>query len=641
MRTFIKRFFLLLPITSLLSLHALSPYFGIRSQGLNGARDLAGEANFINLDKECTYGTVWGLFEYTHSFRPNVITNCLFGSDVIQESCSCDPAIVISGSQTANRAPTDWLADYFGLPTDFKSVVTFRPIVQNFIIDLNFYIGLDEWCKGLYFQVNAPITHTKWDLDYNETVSLIGNNPSFPGYYGEAQVGIANLLSNFTEFATGDFVPTFSSATGTSVGFDNLANAKMRQGPVVKTGLADLRFMLGWNIATQNLHAGFNIRFAAPAGSKPEGEFLFEPTVGNGHHWEFGGGISTHYTFWRSEDDEDHLGIYLDADITHLFKARQHRTFDLKNKPNSRYMLAEKLTTVTQPVPPATTPLLLANPPFPNIAFANEFSPVANLTTMDVDVSMAAQGEIIAMLNYTRGAFSLDVGYNLWAISCEKISQAGCPSPLDDGATWALKGDAFVIGFEDDSATTALFAPVRLAATESLATINAGTNFPAAGTTNPATIIEGVANPNIDSPMLAVANDGNLVGFAPQPIGSTLAAPFAPQVNPQTHSSLDPVFLSIADVDFAGNKGLSNKIFMHLSYTWLERDEWTPYLGIGAEGEFGSSSCNTSCNTSCSTANSCDMSSTSSLCSSSPSCTSCSNCTLSQWGVWIKGGVTF
>ena len=34
------------------------------------------------------------------------------------------------------------------------------------------------------------------------------------------------------------------------------------------------------------------------------GNYLFEPIVGNGHHWELGGGMNMWWTWWRSCDED-------------------------------------------------------------------------------------------------------------------------------------------------------------------------------------------------------------------------------------------------------------------------------------------------------------------------------------------------
>lgn len=608
-------------------IYCLAPYYSIRSQGVNAARELAGWSNKVNLCKDDIYGTVSAALEYTRSFKPHNITRCLFGPDIVSDICTCDSAIVISGSQTTDRGPADWLADYFGLPNDFKSIVAFKPRIQNFIADLDFYIGFDRWVPGLYFRLDFPITHTKWFMDMHETVSLTGSNAAPAGYYSGGSSPTTNLLSNFTEFITAAQTPTFNQTPVLTTpptsfpasAFDPLQFAKISPCPINKAGIAEIRAALGWNWCCRNYHVGFNVRTAAPTGTKPKGVFLFEPIVGNGHHWELGAGITAHWDFWMCEDENRHAGLYFDVNITHLFKTKQRRTFDLKNKPNSRYMLAEKIG-------PSQLNPQLANPPFPAVQFQNEFSPVANLTTFNVNVSVAAQADLVLMLNYTDDYWSFDLGYNFWGRSCEKISSphllttscnTSCPStaPVATFAenSWALKGDAFVIGFDPVGALPAgPVVPVSLAATENNATIHAGTNFPSSGTAAPAVITLAQTNPSIDNPLQAVANDGNTL----------LSQPFS---SPFTHSSNPPLYISCTAIDFSGTRGTSNKLFTHVNYSWFDNCiNWVPYFGIGAEVEFGNSGCKTKCNTS----NNC-------------SSNSCCNCSLSQWGLWVKAGVSF
>lgn len=649
MRNRMKKLVCLILSASILQLNGLSPFITTRSQGENAARDIVGLTNFINLGEKCNpYGTFYGTLEYTRSSKSRSLAECLFGTDIVSAPCTCDPSIVISGSQTTGRAATDWLADNFGLPTDFKSVVSFRPLIQNVVLDLGFYVGFDEWIEGLYFRANAPITHTKWDMRMFENISKQGSNPDVPGYYSPS--GNSNLLHSFTDFISGSNVPTLNDLTVANQAgeisiypggiFDPLLSAKISPSALVCAGLAEFRAALGWNWACEDYHVGFNLRFAAPTGTKPKGVFAFEPTVGNGYHWQVGVGLSGHYDFWVSCDGDAHAGIFVDANITHLFNARQKRTFDLKNKPNSRYMLAQKINATQS----SAYTDRLNPPPTPVLEFQNEFSPVANLTTFTVDVSIPVQGDLVIMLNYTSNNWSFDLGYNYWAIGCEKIKRACSTSPFKCSKkcpptptsipfaenTWALKGDAAVIGFDPSSPTPPFtFVPVRLAATENSATIHAGTNFPAAGTTDLTVIAAAEANPNIDNIQPAVASASGL------PVRSQ---PTSPLATPQTNSSNPPIFIKATDVDIVGNQGSSNKLFAHFNYMWLERDCWTPYLGFGAEVEWGSSG---KCGTSCNTNNTTTTSTTNCNTSCKTTCNPCFKCSVSQWGVWLKGGVAF
>lgn len=147
--------------------------------------------------------------------------------------------------------------------------------------------------------------------------------------------------------------------------------------------------------------------------------------------------------------------------------------------------------------------------------------------------------------------------------------------------------------------------PIALAATQSKATIHAGVNN---FVTN---IITRQNTLNIDNPE-----------------DSTNAFDAVSAVLPQRTSN-PIVGITCNDLNFAGTRALTHKIFTHLSYTWHDACDWTPYLGIGCEVEFsGCSSCSATCSKSCS--------------SSGDACgQSCFCCVPSQWGVWVKGGLSF
>jgi len=127
-----------------------------------------------------------------------------------------------------------------------------------------------------------------------------------------------------------------------------------------------------------------------------------------------------------------------------MFKTRQCRTFDLVDKPLSRYMLAMQFTTDVEYL---TTGSDISVSTAPSAQFNNLFTPVANITTIAVDASYAAQGEAILKFAYTRCNFQSDLGYDFWGRSCAKIiKRCQClPYPFTDNV-WGPKGDAFVYG---------------------------------------------------------------------------------------------------------------------------------------------------------------------------------------------------
>jgi len=658
--------------SSCLSL-AVAPYISIRSQSENAAREIVGAGwnTQINLFGQCdTYGNLSITPEYGRSFRPCRIAECLFGSfggcyncnDSCNTFCnttcnpcdnSCNPCnfncnskcddsyrIGISGSQVENRGNCDWLADNFGLPTDYQSFVTFKPEIDTFLVDFNMYFGLDKYVEGLYVRVHAPVVYTRWDLNMCECVQAKGVNNHLPGYFdptlevsGTTTIGIfrENLVKDFTSFIQG-----CGTISDTDITFNPLCNAKMDRCYRKKSGLSDIQVALGWNfLLDECYHAGFNIRGAMPTGTRPHGEYLFEPTIGNGKHWELGVGFSGHWNFWTSCNECWTWAAFCDVNVTHLFATQQCRTFDLKCKPLSRYMLAGKYDTPVRN-------LKYGSPGEPEGAPSKQFkgiyTPVANLTTMSVDVSSAAQADMVLMLQGVwNNKWSFDLGYNFWARSCEKIDPiCGCCNGFEDNA-WGLKGDAFMYGFEKD--TPIVFDDgTPLSATQSKATICKGTNTGNVDE-NPWFQNSGVDNrkPSLDSDATA------LLTFDPAQ-GTASAV--------QVYTSVEPMLINFCDIDINGarTKGLTHKLFANIDYTWCEcecSERWTPYLGVGFEVEFAHRNdceddccgnvcnpCATSCGP-CSSPCGCEYE-----CCCSNDC-GCNYCAINQWGIWLKMGAAF
>lgn len=230
-----------------------------------------------------------------------------------------------------------------------------------------------------------------------------------------------------------------------------------------------------------------------------------------------------------------------------------------------------------------------------------------------------------------------------------------CNNFIDN--TWALKGNAFTFGFPLN--TNLIGAGVQqpgvpLSATQSNATIFAGTdNYPTMVSNDQ--IYNWNQNINIDNSVAAYTASKNQLQT--HTIGTT--SPI--NVFDQVATSLNPVTITSKDLDLSGarNSGISHKIFTH--FEWLAKDycPWTPYVGAGFEIEFGQhsptcfagqnscGSCNTGCNlnkaiSSTDYSANCASNQCSSSCCQKNCCTnSCTNCSLSQWGIWIKGGFSY
>ncbi len=567
------------------------------SQSINAARELAGWENQVNIYTENgTHGSIAINPEFTLSFRADRIAQCFFGDAIID----CKNTFTVSGSQT-ERADSHWLADYFGLPTDFASYVSFCPRISNAIFDIDLFVGFTKFIPGLYFRVHAPLVHTSWKLGMCETLITTGSNAHEPGYFNESGIPRSQLVDNFTQFITGQDAPK-----GTELTFHKLEHAKMSYNSEGLTNLSDIQLAICWNVLhNKRYHLGGNIRISIPTGNCITGTLLFEPIVGNTHHWELGGGLSTHIIVWEDEETQEHFGLYLDLNITHMFSTIQHRSFDLCTKHNSRYMLAQRMGS---DIEYNLRGVVDGERITPTFQYKKEVTPVANLTTLPIQVEIGVQADLALLLNYTAKQNSFSIGYGFWGRSCEKIQF--CTPTSFDTAQWALKGDAHVFGFENNASQTA----IPLSATQSEATIHRGLNFPKSGAVTNAEIATGKTNPNIDNPALAVSDsesDGSFVSVQSEVGGSN-----------QINSSIQPILLTTADIDIdsARTKGIAHKIFSHYSRTLVIKS-FLPYLGFGAEIEFGPQAY-------CPKA----------ICLKEPECV---NTAISFWGIWIKGGVAF
>lgn len=627
-RSLIFIFFIFLYSTAT-QIYTLAPYISFRSQGRNKANQMVGSVGHIHLcDKDDWWTSAWTFLGYMQTFRNHEIARCIFGHDLLCDENEKPSIILIQGSQVPNRNPHAWLADYFYLPIDFNGSFQVNPSIKNIILDLDVYIGLDRWWHGLYAWVYGPLCHTRWDLNFKEQTSFAGITDYPAGYFTPNAVPRAELLPNFTAYASGRTLGPISGII-----FHPLQFSKLPRCSHAHTGFAELRAECGWNwLLTECGHIGINVQAAAPTGTKPDPTYLFHPIVGNGGHWELGGGISAHYLFYTNELHNCQFGFYLDANLTHLFGIRQLRTFDLCNKPNSRYMLLELVERPIENNLSGSTQsniINMDNPIVnPNSQFMREFTPLANLSTDFVKVSAGVQADIVALFNYTQCGFSFDVGYNFWALSCERIEcpesgnmrcDAGSLCTSAQESRWALKGDARVFGYMIEAGINLpAGAPVALSGTESAADIHNGTN---SLVTDPAAANDPFRkNYGVDTPRFAYGDaSNNALVFSPTNLLLT----------DQIKTTIVPQFVSCTMINFQRNRGISHKIFTHLSYTYEHC--FHPFFGFGGSAEFGSNK----------HPRERMQPQMGTLPNFNTRCSECLTCSLSQWSVWIKGGITF
>ncbi len=543
---------------------------------------------------EAWYATFAVTPEYISSRHSRNITECLFGPDLIT-NCDRRPGrtIFVQGSAVSQRNSHAWLADYFYLPRDYNSVISFKPHIRNVLVNFDFYLGLDSWIKNGYIRIYSPFVHTSWNLDLDEVIENSGELGYPMGYFAPTEIPRDKLLKNFAQYAAGCSIESIDNIL-----FDPLGAGRMLTESEQKNGMSSIRVEFGNNLLnTSDYRIGLNIQAALSTGTKVPACNLFGPQLGN-TFWELGAGFNAFYHLYRSEDEDMHFMISADGNLTHLFKKKEQRTFDLKGKPNSRYMLAERMTT-------SITGNLQNNAgTAPDAQFANQYAPVANLTVQDVRVNCRLQADLVLMCTFAWYGLNWDFGYQYWCRTGEHIHPDTDRPSLLNAQRWALKGDARTYGFVNDAMGDDNNMPIALSATQSNATINTGA--------------EKQVNLELNNNSQANAPTAAFGGSGPSQLKVNITN--ATQIN----TSFQPVLLKPDDIEYrAGIHSSSNKLFSYVGYAF-DCNCFTPYIGVGGFIEFGSNDDRQVLNN-----------------DEEKKCATTLQCSISQWAAFLKVGCSF
>lgn len=455
-------------------------FYSPRSQSTDAARLIVGWHPYINKCGEKLYGAFTAAPSYGGMTRSRRSAQVLFSTNQIN----------VTGSQVENRTENDFLADYFGLSPSFYSNVTLHPSIRTFLVDFAGYLGWGNW----YFEMRAPAVRTRWNIDIEELIDNDGSDTLFPADYMDVDA-VAEPVSSFKQAMRG-------GATWGQV------SQGMKYGtfgcPQTTHALSDLQMAFGYNLVNNATgFAGFNLRASAPTGTRPNSTVLFEPIVGNGHHWELGVGFSGKAVLWERDGIQD-FSFFSDINYTYLFKAKQRRPFDFTvNGMCSRYMLVKEFDGAGN--------------------YTGVCQPAINFTTLDCDVWNDLELDIVFLLAYSSPHWIVDLGYEGWIRSHEKISLLEC-----------IPENRY--GFKGIQDVTDIFGNL-IGTTQSSATIN-GNDFADQAA---------VADP---TPIFIKTSDLNI---------SSAASPLV----------------------------MTHKLFGNISYAWADSFKRAiPFLGVGGDIEF-------------------------------------------------------
>ncbi|KKP35387.1 MAG: hypothetical protein UR26_C0005G0001 [candidate division TM6 bacterium GW2011_GWF2_32_72] len=456
-------------------------FFKIRSQANNTAKRLCGWQKCINrFDKkeDKKFYTTFNLSaEYAESTHSKKIANYLFNTNSIEFVGSRHDDFKDNNSQV--------MAENFGLSEYFKANLEIKPKVVNWTFDLSWYLGLDKIAKGLYFKAYAPFVHTNWDLNFIEHCNSTGNTTFPVGYMGRNSGTLTDGEPAAVDSTVGSITEAFRGVTKFGDMIKCWEFGKV-DGPQTKDRLAEIRPEFGWNFfLREHSHFGIAITGAIPTGNKPHAHYLFEPIVGNGGHFELGGAFSGHARIWKMNGGEQSLSVYIDGNINHLFNKTQTRSLGLTTTCGSngctgstccsvlngldRYMLLKKFDYASDIV--STENIADVNSDSTTgYKYTGELVNAINVVTRknNVKVKINAVADISAKLCYSCKHFDVDLGYNFYGRTAEKITNKY--KNLCD--SYGVKGDEGVaIKIYDDADPKSFLGTSRLDSTASNALI--------------------------------------------------------------------------------------------------------------------------------------------------------------------------
>jgi hypothetical protein len=281
----------------------------------------------------------------------------------------------------------------------FIQKIIFQPYQNSYGLRLDWHQKLDKLINGLYFEVNMPVVHVKHSMGYTNVYSTTQNLVS-----ASTPITFNGTAISLEDYLTGNVVND-STAT-TSHHQAALTHYKIHNGQS-QTGIADLNLVLGYNFLYQeDNHIGINVIFTIPTGNTPDGEYRWEPVVGNGGHFAFGLGFDSAFEIWKSNNKSLDLSIAMN--YKYLFESTEKRTVDFKYSNTTDF--------TNQNTRVFWGPYVLGGSRGDTTA-----TPLANFLTQDLEITPGSQLDAMLMLSFNCGNWTFDLGYELYAKEEESL----------------------------------------------------------------------------------------------------------------------------------------------------------------------------------------------------------------------------
>jgi hypothetical protein len=276
-------------------------------------------------------------------------------------------------SSSINKAERDIRAEWLNLPSDFSGVMGIDPYQRQF---------------GVVVEYNQDLSFLKMPFFENFWISVSAPFITVTNRLNLMQEGISNPTP--TVGGPNDILEAFNQPAWLS--------GKWPTCDRTKSGLAEIA--LRWGKAYMNedyYQIAYYSVFKIPGHEGQDPTYLFDPVVGNNGHWGFGAGVNFQLVLNKDTSCSAYCW-FLNIENIFLFREHQFRTFDLKNKPFSRYMLFTR-----------------------EGGIIDQKVPGVNLLTREVRIHPYNMADICSGLRYKTDKMEAEIGYSLWIHGTERL----------------------------------------------------------------------------------------------------------------------------------------------------------------------------------------------------------------------------
>jgi hypothetical protein len=294
---------------------------------------------------------------------------------------NCKENIIIRGDTVGGNR--DVRAEWLNLPSNFSGIMSINPQQQQYGVILDYHQDIKKILNHRFF-------HSFW-LNVSMSILTVKNN---------IHVQQSDLINPGTE--PSNIIEAFNQPTWHF--------AKINEQELKKTGIGEIKFKLGILFyANNHFEVTLYELISLPASKTQNPTFVFSPFLGNNRHFAVGTGATFQFPTTRDQATFPFL-FFVNIEHQFLIRNQQHRTFDLFDKPWSRYLLLNKADGTQTNVP------------------------AVNVLTRTLKVKPDSFVDFATGFRAMFNGFEGELGYDLWAHGRERtqFKKTICPECRDE-----------------------------------------------------------------------------------------------------------------------------------------------------------------------------------------------------------------